>query len=82
MFLDFTGNSFQPGNDNAPISGAYVKDSCLDVATLAAETFEDWEYEMGRTQGFLVGLLPGQIVTWPSEPFPGDWVSLVGSHKA
>lgn len=73
MFLDFAGRSIQLGGARASIAGAYVKDQCLELAALAAETFEDWEYEVGRLQGFLIGLLPGQIVAWPSEQFPRDW---------
>ena len=74
MFLDFTGASIHRDDATASIAGAYVKDQCLELTALAADTFEDWEYELGRIQGFLVGPLPGQIVSWPSEPFPEDWI--------
>ena len=83
MFLDFTGGSIQLGDTKAAIAGAYVNNQCLEWTALTADTFEDWEYEMGRTQGFLIGPLPGQIVTWPSEPFPGGWIPswAVTKHK-
>ena len=83
MFLDVSGKSILPGDDNASIAGAYIENSCYVAAAVAAETFEDWEYDMGRVQGFLVGPLPGQIVTWPSEPFPRDWVPTwaITKHK-
>ena len=83
VFLDFTGSVIQLGNDITSIAGALVNDSCLDAGAFAADTFEDWEYERGGMQGFLVGPLPGQIVTWPSEPFPKDWIPTwaITKHK-
>ena len=74
MFLDFAGASVPTDDDEASIAGVYIKGQSIELAALASDVFEDFEYEMGSMQGFLVGQFPGQIVAWPSEPFPSDWI--------
>ena len=76
MFVDSAGASLEPCEYKAAIAGAYVKGQGLEVARLAAEDFEDLEHEIGGIQGFLLGPDPGQIVAWPSEPFPSDWIPI------
>ena len=73
MFVDFMGGSIEPCEVKASIAGVYIKGQGTAVGRSAAEEFEDLEYEIGRIQGFLLGTGPGQIVSWPSEPFPGNW---------
>ena len=74
LFLDTTGTGTQPDGDKTSISGAYIKCQSHELVTFAAEVFEDLKYEMGRIRGFLIGQNPGQIVAWPSQPFPCDWI--------
>ena len=73
MFVDFTGGSIKPCEDKASIAGVYIKGQGTAVARSAAEEFEDLEFEIGRIHGFLLGPRPGQIISWPSEPFPSNW---------
>ena len=73
MLVDFTGGSIKPCDGSASIAGVYIKGQGTALARAAAEEFEDLEFEIGRIQGFLLGPRPGQIVSWPSERFPGNW---------
>ena len=71
--LNPAGSAGQPG-DEVAISGAYIRDSHHELAVSAAELFEDLAYEMGGVQGYLIGSQPGQIVSWPAESFPTQWI--------
>ena len=73
MLVDFTGGSTKPCENKASIAGVYIKGQETALVRSAAEAFEDLEFEIGRIQGFLLGPYPGQIVSWPSEPFPSNW---------
>ena len=74
LLLDSTGNFVPPEYDGPYIAGAYIKGQFPELGVSAAELFEDLEQKMGGIQGFLIGQQPGQVVTWPSEPFPSGWV--------
>ncbi len=74
MFVNSIGTSSQLEGDTTCVAGAFIEGYIPETVIAAAEEFEDLEYEMGRMRGFLVGQLPGQIVAWPSEPFPKDWI--------
>ena len=43
------------------------------MAASRAAIFRDLEYEVGGVRGFLAGRNPGEVVGWPSGPFPNDW---------
>lgn len=73
LFLDITGTSADNTGDKTIIAGAYIYGGPPQMPVSQAELFKDLEYELGNLQGLLVGRQPGQIVAWPSEPFPLDW---------
>ena len=73
LLLDTTGIRPETDSCKTCVAGAYVKGHSSEAAVSTAELFEDLEYEMGGVQGFLVGQHPGQVVAWPSEPFPREW---------
>ena len=56
------------------VAGAYTKGDSSVLTRSAAGIFYDLEHEIGRVRGFLVGENPGEIVAWPSEPFPEEWI--------
>ena len=76
LFLDSfgTGTESRPNNNTPFVSGAYIKGQIPSVVISAAEMFEDLESELAITTGYLIGPLPGQIVAWPSKPFPREWI--------
>ncbi len=74
IFVDSSAISSQFDSDKTSVSGAYIKGQIVETTTSAAEVFEDLEYELCRMRCFLVGQHPGQIIAWPSEPFPNDWI--------
>ncbi len=73
LFLDSAGASSHSTANKTVITGAHVYGDRPQMTVSAAELFEDLEYELGNLQGLLIGQQPGQIATWPSEPFPGEW---------
>ena len=81
FFLGPAGTSDSSGKDEPSVAGAYVSSAGDRTFTTAAEMFEDFAYEMGGVQGFLIGLRPGQIATWPREAFPTDWIPVWAIKK-
>ena len=81
FFLGPTGTSASFGKDEPSVAGAYVSGAGDGTFTTAAEMFEDFAYEMGGVQGFLIGQRPGQITTWPREAFPTDWIPVWAIKK-
>lgn len=73
LSIDSTGSKIEPDSDCLSVAGAYVRGRLSDQPGSAAELLEDLEAEVGSMKGFLIGKLPGQVVEWPSEPFPTDW---------
>ena len=74
LLLGPTGTSTSIDADEPSIAGAHISGTGNGTFTTAAEMFEDFAYEMGAVQGFLVGQRPGQIATWPREAFPTEWI--------
>ena len=74
LLLGPTGTSTSIDEDGPSIAGAYLSGTGKGTFTTAAEMFEDFAYEMGAVQGYLIGRRPGQIATWPREAFPTEWV--------
>ena len=74
FFLGPAGTSTSFDKDEPSIAGAYLSGVCNGTFTTAADLFEDFAYEMGAVQGYLIGRRPGQIATWPREAFPTEWV--------
>ena len=72
--LDSAGAAAQPGDEGMTCAGAFINSDSPMLVRSAAGVFYDLEPEIGRVQGFLVGQNPGEIVVWPSEPFPDDWI--------
>ena len=73
FFLGPAGTRTSFDENELSIAGAYISSTGNGMFTTAAEMFEDFAYEMGGVQGFLIGRCPGQIATWPREAFPTDW---------
>ena len=74
FFLGPTGTGASNDRDEPCIAGAYISGICNRTLSTAADMFEDFAYEMGAAQGYLIGWRPGQIATWPREAFPAEWV--------
>ena len=74
LTLDSTGAAAQPGDEGLSCAGALINSDLPMLVRSAAGVFHDLEHEIGRVQGFLVGQNPGEIVVWPSEPFPDGWI--------
>ena len=74
LALDSTGAAVQPGVQGLSCAGAFINSDVPMLVRSAEGVFQDLENEIGSVQGFLVGRNPGEIVAWPSEPFPGDWI--------
>ena len=74
FFLGPAGTSTSIDKDEPYIAGAYLMGADNGTFTTAAEMFEDFAYEMGAVQGYLIGRRPGQIATWPREAFPTEWI--------
>ena len=73
LFLNITGTSSRNAGGKTVIAGACLYGLPPQMTVSQAELFEDLECELGNLQGLLVGRQPGQIVAWPSEPFPNGW---------
>ena len=74
FFLGPTGTSTSSGKDEPFIAGACLSGIDNGAFTTIAEMLEDFSYEIGAEQGYLIGWRPGQIATWPREAFPTGWV--------
>ena len=74
LLLDNIGSRAVLGYDGPSIAGAYVKGQFPQPTVTAAELFEDLAQEIDYMRGFLIGQQPGQVVAWPSEPFPREWI--------
>ena len=74
LLLGPTGTSTSIDKEGPSIAGAYLSGTGNGTFTTAAEMFEDFAYEIGTVQGYLIGRRPGQIATWPREAFPTEWV--------
>ena len=81
LLLGPTGTSTSFDKDEPSIAGAYIRGTGNGTFTTAAEVFEDFAYEMGAVQGYLIGRRPGQIATWPREAFPNEWVPVWAIRK-
>ncbi len=69
-----TGAIADPGESRLLVSGAYVIDHSSELVPSAAELFYDLAYEIGGVRGLLIGHNPGEIIAWPAEPFPSEWI--------
>ena len=74
LALDSMGAAVQPGVEGLSCAGAFINSDVPMLVRSAEGVFQDLENEIGRVQGFLVGRNPGEVVAWPSDPFPGDWI--------
>ena len=81
FFLGPAGTTASSDNDEPSIAGAYVSGADNGTFTTAADMFEDFAFEMGDVQGFLIGRRPGQIAIWPREAFPTDWIPVWAIKK-
>lgn len=81
FFLGSAGTRTTLDGDDPCIAGAYVSGMGVGIFVTAAEMFEDFAYEMGGLQGFLIGQRPGQIATWPREAFPSNWLPVWAIKK-
>ena len=71
--LDADGTINETSNDKPFVAGAYVTGYSHGKAASTATIFRDLEHEVGGVRGFLLGQNPGEIVEWPSGPFPDVW---------
>ena len=74
LLLGSTGIVAQSDDKGLLVAGAYVRGDTSVLTPSAAGTFYDLEHEIGRVRGFLVGQNPGEIIAWPLEPFPEEWI--------
>ena len=74
FLLGPTGAIAEPGENRLSVSGAYVTGYTSELVPSSAELFDDLTYEMGEVRGLLVGHNPGEIITWPADPFPSEWI--------
>ena len=74
FFIDPLGTKTSSRESELSIAGAYIDNTDNRAFTTDAAMFEDFAYEIGTLQGFLLGLRPGQIATWPRQAFPSDWI--------
>ena len=74
LTLDSTGAPGQPGDEGLTCAGAFTNSDFPMLVRSAAGVFYDLAPEIGNVHGFLIGQNPGEIVAWPSEPFPDDWI--------
>ena len=74
LLLGSTGVEAKADDEGLLVAGAYTRGDSSVLTRSAAGMFYDLEHEIGRVRGFLVGENPGEIVVWPSEPFPEEWI--------
>ena len=74
LLLNSAGSVVESSENVPLVAGAYIKNPPTWLPGSAAEIFRDLEHQIGGIRGFLVGQHPGEIVEWPSEPFPENWI--------
>ena len=74
FLLDSTGTIAKAEDDGLLVAGAYTRGDSSVCTRSVAGIFYDLEHEVRSLRGFLVGQNPGEIVRWPSEPFPEEWI--------
>lgn len=62
LFTKF-GESNETSNLEAGVVGAFLKES----------SFPPYKFKPSQERGYLIGSTPGQIISWPDEPFPETW---------
>ena len=81
LLLNVAGSVVESSEDIPLVAGAYIKNPPPWVPSSAAELFRDLEHHIGGIRGFLVGQRPGEIVEWPSESFPENWIPAWAINK-
>lgn len=74
LLLGPAGIPAKADDEGLLVAGAYVRGDSSVLTRSAAGIFYDLEHEMGRVRSYLVGQNPGEIVAWPAEPFPEEWI--------
>ena len=74
LLLGSTGFVAKADDEVLLVAGAYARGDSSVLTRSAEGIFYDLEHEIGPLRGFLVGDNPGEIIAWPTEPFPKEWV--------